>query len=175
MSQRTKPERTPLLGPGFHTLTMEQLHDLAVAPFEIRHIRQELFDKLQCLVQTLQSNDVLCDLWLDGSFLTEDPDPGDIDVAIKVDDEVMQSLTDHQDDLLMSISRDDEAFVEGLDTFVFAGYWIGHPYYGSDVDEGYSRDVPSWGWQFGKGRDDWLKGIVVVPVGENDVGLRLRS
>lgn len=123
----------------------------------------------------LRKEEIPCDLWIDGSFLTEEEVPGDIDIAIRVMDDVMQNLTERQDILLTNLARDHHAFVQGLDTFVFSGYWIGHPHYGSEIDEGYSKEATTWSQQFGKGQDDWLKGIVIIPVGESEIGLRIRS
>lgn len=86
----------------------------------------------------------------------------------------MRGLNDSQRCFLENISGKD-AYIKGLDVFIFAGYWIGHDFYGTDFDDGHSRTVPTWGQQYGKGMDDWLKGIVVLPIWENKIGLRIRS
>jgi hypothetical protein len=168
-------ECTPLLGPGFHTMTMSDLHALAVAGREGQHARQELFTKLERFVSKLDQLRIPCDLWVDGSFLTEASDPADVDIAVRVMDDVMQCLTSEQEEFLSAVGRDDCSYIAGLDTFVFAGYWVGHDRYGTDSDDGHSVDIHSWGTQFGKGNDNWLKGIAVVPVMETGLGLRIRS
>jgi hypothetical protein len=175
MARDFKIERTPLLGPGFHTMSLQDLKAITVDRFEGTTTRRELFLKLEGLVQEILKFGVPCDLWIDGSFLTEDEQPADIDIAVRVMDDVMEQLTQEQDNFLTRLSADDEAYVAGLDTFVFAGYWLGHQNYRTDVDEGFAPDVPTYGTQFGQGRDGWLKGIVVLSVRENDVGLRIRT
>ena len=155
-------------------MTLDQLKALTVDRFDGSLQRRNLFYKLEGLVQEFLVRKIPADFWINGSFLTEEESPTDIDVAIKVMDDVMQVLTAEQDEYLARISSDD-GYIDGLDIFVFAGYWIGHPSYGTEVDDGHSRVVPTYGHQFGKGRDDWLKGIAVLAVGENHVGLHLRS
>lgn len=169
-------ESTPLLGPGFHVMTLDGLRSLTVTGFaEPSAKRRDLFAKFERLVGELVELEIPSEIWVDGSFLTEEVDPWDIDLAVKVMDDVMQKLSKAQDEFLTRLSADHEHYIDGLDTFVFAGYWRGHPLYSTDVDDGYSRTVPSWGYQFGLGRDGWLKGIAVVPILENDIGLRLRT
>ena len=174
MGRKTGIEKQPLLGPGHHVMTMTELRELTVARYANVGRRIDLFTKLERLVSELVAQKVPCDLWIDGSFLTDEDDPWDIDIALRVMDDVMQTLTSEQNAFLTRMAADDWAYIEGLDTFVFTGYWLGHPYYRTEVDDGFCTKLPSWGWQFGLGRDDWLKGIVVVPILENDLGLRIR-
>ena len=168
-------EFRPLLGPGFHTMSLDRLHSLAVAGSPGQALRQELFAKLVGFVSELISLGIPCDLWIDGSFLTEADDPDDIDISVRVMDDVMDTLTTGQNAFLEAVRRDDRHYIAGLDVHVFAGYWIGHPMHGTEADDGYCVMLPSWGTQFGKGEDNWLKGIVVVPVMETDLGLRIRA
>lgn len=170
-----KIDRTPLLGPGFHVMTLEEIRQVAVVRFDNASARVELYSKLKGLVDQLVGLGIPCDLWIDGSFVTAEEVPSDIDIGVCVKDDVMQALSPAQGDFLTKLSRDDEAYIPGLDTFVFAGYWIGHPRYGADEDDGFSRTTISWSQQFGKGRDDWLKGVVLLPVLENDLGLFIRT
>jgi hypothetical protein len=169
-----KEQWPPLLGPGFHIYTLETLEKLTVQRFGGTTPRRNLFYKLEGLVQEFLMARVPCEFWIDGSFLTEKPEPGDIDIAIKVMDDVMETITEEQRFFLEGVSGKD-VYITGLDVFIFAGYWLGHDFYGTDVDDGHSRTVPTWGQQYGKGMDDWLKGIAVLPVWENAIGLRIRS
>lgn len=175
MLRKTGIEKTPLLGPGHHVMTMADLRDITVTRFADSRLRKELFTKLERLVGELCELKIPCDLWIDGSYLTDEDEPWDIDIAVRVMDDVMASLMPQQEDFLTRLSADDCRYIDGLDTFVFAGYWIGHQHYRTEVDEGFCTTLLSWGWQFGLGRDDWLKGMVVVPILETDLGLRLRS
>ncbi len=77
-----KPDFPALLAPGLHTLTLPELHALAVAPFPLDPRRQDLFDKLSTWVGAVQSSGVTGILWLDGSYLTQKPAPDDIDCVL---------------------------------------------------------------------------------------------
>jgi hypothetical protein len=77
-----KPDFPALLAPGLHTLTLPQLHALAVAPFSQDVRRQDLFDKLTTWAGAVQSAEARGILWLDGSFLTHKPSPDDIDCVL---------------------------------------------------------------------------------------------
>jgi hypothetical protein len=71
-----KPDFPPLLQPGLHNITLLQVHALAVAPFDHDQRRHDLYQKLAAWVGALQALGVGGTLWLDGSFLTEKPEPG---------------------------------------------------------------------------------------------------
>lgn len=77
-----KPDFPALLAPGMHNLTLPALHALAVAPFAADVRRADLFQKLTTWAGALQACGLGGTLWLDGSFLTEKPDPGDIDCVL---------------------------------------------------------------------------------------------
>ena len=77
-----KPDFPALLAPGLHTLTLPQLHALAVAPFPQDTRRQDLFDKLTTWAGAVHSAGARGKLWLDGSFLTQKPQPNDIDCVL---------------------------------------------------------------------------------------------
>jgi hypothetical protein len=77
-----KPDFPPLLQPGLHNITLLQVHALAVAPFDHDQRRHDLYQKLAAWVGALQALGVGGTLWLDGSFLTEKPEPGDIDCVL---------------------------------------------------------------------------------------------
>lgn len=79
----------------------------------------QLFYKLEGLVQEFLTHGIPAEFRVDGSFLTEEEVPGDVDIAIKVMDDVMQSLTPEQDTFLTKVASDDP-YIQCLDTFVFA-------------------------------------------------------
>lgn len=77
-----KHDHPALLPPGLHRLTLLELHKLAVAPFPEGTRRHLLFDKLATWTAAVNSLNVRGTLWLDGSFLTQKPDPDDIDCVL---------------------------------------------------------------------------------------------
>ncbi len=77
-----KPDFLPLLQPGMHNVTVQGIHALAVAPFAQDQRRHDLHRNLAAWVGALQAAGVSGTLWLDGSFLTQKPGPGDIDCVL---------------------------------------------------------------------------------------------
>ncbi|MCU1717342.1 DUF6932 family protein [Pseudomonas sp. 5P_3.1_Bac2] len=77
-----KPDFPALLTPGIHQMSLQQLLALAVTPFPNDARRTDLSLKLTTWVNALQAAGVTGQLWIDGSFLTEKPNPGDIDCVL---------------------------------------------------------------------------------------------
>lgn len=77
-----KPDFPGLLAPGRHRLDLQQLHDLAVKPYAEDERRHVLFHQLGQWIEKLRRLGIGGTLWLDGSFLTEKPGPGDIDCIL---------------------------------------------------------------------------------------------
>jgi len=77
-----KPDHPALLAPGMHSLTLAGLQALAVTPFPGDGRRARLYESLLTWIGGLNACGVGGTLWLDGSFLTEKPDPSDIDCVL---------------------------------------------------------------------------------------------
>src|SRR4051794_12451076 len=74
----------PCLFPlGFHHLTLMEVETVCVDLFPLSQSRRGLMDGLTQFSDTLVAAGVACDLWLDGSFLTEKIDPKDVDVVVR--------------------------------------------------------------------------------------------
>jgi hypothetical protein len=97
MARRFKVIRSPLLGPGKHVMRLDDVRVLTVDRFDGSDGRRNLFYKLEELVQQFLVHKIPAEFWIDGSFLTEEFEPADVDVAIKVMDDVMQSLSPEQE------------------------------------------------------------------------------
>lgn len=63
-------------------MTLEQIHAVAVVPFPNNQRRHDLYQKLFTWVSALQALQIGGTLWVDGSFLTEKPGPGDVDCVL---------------------------------------------------------------------------------------------
>lgn len=70
-----------LLDPGIHALSMQDVYDLAVAPFA-NDRRELLYHQFSSWQNEIRKAGVGATLWIDGSFLTEKPEPSDIDCVI---------------------------------------------------------------------------------------------
>jgi hypothetical protein len=100
-----KPEYPPLLGPGFTEITLEDLSRLCVDPFPDPFHRRHLVARLSELVTLLREIGLECDIWIDGSFLTQDPEPSDVDMVIWSDNASRARLTVSQNTRLDKIIK----------------------------------------------------------------------
>ena len=96
-------ESKPLFYPGFYDVPLEGLRQhltrLLVAPFTNRKRRELLLDHLFVLLDKLREdgNAGILEVWIDGSFVTEKEEPGDIDIVIvhATGTHVSQELKNH--------------------------------------------------------------------------------
>lgn len=77
-----KPDFPSLLPAGKHALSLEGLRELTVSPFNDGGYRANMFVRLETWIRQLNDLDVHGSIWLDGSFLTQKPEPGDIDCVL---------------------------------------------------------------------------------------------
>ncbi|MGJ5096504.1 DUF6932 family protein [Bradyrhizobium oligotrophicum] len=158
----------PLLAPGRHFMTLSGIEALCVHPFtgQARKRREKLFYALDELVQELLRVKLPCTAFVDGSFLTEKPDPSDVDVLINIDEDVMKNLSVDQRILIDALNM--EPYIAFIDSLAVTTYHRGHPYFGTALDVGNAGDA--YGLEHA---GVWLKGIAVLRFGETDVGLRI--
>jgi len=72
----------PLYVPGIHTVTEPDLKIRAVDPFPGSIRRPLLFAGLTDWLEALRATGASGKCWLDGSFLTDKPEPNDIDLVV---------------------------------------------------------------------------------------------
>jgi hypothetical protein len=154
------PPDLPALFPiGFHRLTMENVEQVCVDQFSLSSTRPIICDGLDMLVTVLELCDVVGELWVDGSFLTEKINPKDVDVVLRVDGALYNSGTAKQRNAIDWVI-DNQKLMLKCDSYAFFEYPPGDPLH----DEGrwwYSY----WHKQWGFSREDDPKGIVVLAVG----------
>lgn len=158
----------PLLPPGQHVMSMGDLHAICVGMFPASAGRPILFAELQRLVADLQALHLTCELWIDGSFLTEKQEPSDIDLSFTswaydldmIDPVLSNALLDHL--------NGGKKYSPALDTYVGIRFHKDDPRKPAD-------NTLYWAEKWGIGWDDYLKGYAIIKLGENDVGLRLCS
>ncbi|MGQ5267700.1 DUF6932 family protein [Xanthomonas arboricola] len=71
-----------LLQPGIHQISLQGLFSITVDAFPDNDHRQQLFSNLSGWAASLNEAGLSGKLWIDGSFLTQKPEPGDIDLVI---------------------------------------------------------------------------------------------
>jgi len=163
-----KYDHPPLLAPGRHILSLQEIERLCVHPFsgQARVHRERLFYAFEDLIQQLLVAKLRCEVFVDGSFFTQKPDPGDVDCIVAIESCVMEDLTAEQKVIVNALNQ--EVFVAGVDSLAVTKYPRDHPYFGSAID------VRNGGEEFGLEHSRlWLKGCGVMRLGETNVGLRI--
>ena len=162
-----KFDHPPLLAPGRHFTCLSRLESICVGPFPGSKVRSELFSKLCALVDAFTKMGLPCEMLVNGSFLTGKLNPSDVDVAVIIDPDVAENMTESKEGLINDVN--DNNFIEGVDAFVETLFPIGHPSFRANGNE------MLWSEQYGREHNgEYLKGIAVLRIGETDVGLRIR-
>lgn len=89
-----KAEHPPLFAPGFHDINEADIPRFFVEPFNEKDRREKLAAGLAQLLEKLKELALKFEVWLDGSFATEKPEPEDIDVAVFFDINAVNALDD---------------------------------------------------------------------------------
>ena len=93
---RPKEDLPPLLPDGEHLLTLEVLRQKCVHAFPLSETRAEIMRGLERIYAEIIRLQIPCDLVLDGSFLTEEINPDDIDFAVAVGHDFYESCSEEQ-------------------------------------------------------------------------------
>lgn len=151
-----KVEYTPLLSLGFHTKTLKELRDLCVNAFPTSRSRTIIMDVLDEIVSELIDKKVEGEVWVDGSFVTEKPEPEDSDILLYFSGEFFDNGTPEQRNLIKAIGDNLKAdFL--CDSYILSYYPQGHEWYNElEWWKAY------WIRQFGFSREDKPKGIAVI-------------
>lgn len=148
-----------------------QIGRLFVDPFPNSKRRNILYQKLEELIQDLLRRRIWCDLWVNGSFLTEKEDPNDMDATLMIDPDFSDALNSEQRDYLMNLEEGAIGSAD-LDTFVFIRKRRDDPDYGDE----FADPAATWHEVYGLEHSKrWLKGFAIVKLGETHVGLRICS
>ncbi|WP_313375642.1 DUF6932 family protein [Chishuiella sp.] len=147
-----KPEFPPLFTPGFHTITIEEIHKICVTNFPNNDKRKELFENFLKFLEMLKNVNSKFEIWIDGSFTTEKEEPEDIDILIIYDKTHLSSLPPHEINMINSLfNRSLSKIRFNLDVLLCEN---------NDVNQrSYWR-----GW-FGFSRSEELKGIAKFEYG----------
>ncbi len=94
----------PLFSKGIHELNIEEVYEKCVSSFSPDTARREhLFVQLTDFLIYFKSLGFMPDeIWIDGSFVTTKPDPGDIDLLVTINMGEVQQLPRHVQDMLHS-------------------------------------------------------------------------
>jgi hypothetical protein len=76
-----KQDFNPLLAAGYHPMTWSALEATCLVPFAGSVTRPTLTKQLEQFLEELRTMGLKGELWVDGSYVTDKPDPGDIDLV----------------------------------------------------------------------------------------------
>jgi hypothetical protein len=96
----------PLLSPGEHVLSIEQIRELCIPKFPLSTSRKPIMDGFLKIVGMLEQESISCELLVDGSYLTDEIEPDDIDFTVVVTPEFYENCNAAQRKLLDWIGDD---------------------------------------------------------------------
>lgn len=96
-------EYDPIYPAGFHDISFENLEDIFVTPFEMSERRQYLTDRFKAYIEKFSDLNLKVEIWLDGSYSTYKPEPGDIDILIVFDADEVNNLPPEKHPLLTEL------------------------------------------------------------------------
>lgn len=101
-----KPEYDPLLPAGIHQMTLAQLKTGFVDKFPGSKRREEIFQHFVDFLRFVTLIDVIEEIWIDGSFVTEKDEPDDIDAFAFASASVVNSLPHDRKNYMRMIFSD---------------------------------------------------------------------
>jgi hypothetical protein len=91
-------EYPPLIANGFKDIIEEDLHKEFVSPFNAQALdhRCNLLIGFGNFLNEFKTLNIAAEVWIDGSFATKAPDPGDVDVVFYFKYEEIAALSDEK-------------------------------------------------------------------------------
>lgn len=153
-------EYSPLWPQGFHELSLTEIEQTCVDPFELSTTRKDLLAALQLVVEQLNHKGISGSVWLDGSFVTQKINPSDIDFILVAESRVYDDADAEQRQVLDGLT-DGEMWKPPLLCDTNAAYLD------PAEQQGSSNVLEYWTNRFGFSLVNRTpKGIVVIRLGE---------
>lgn len=149
------------LPPGRYRATVDEVHGAFVACMADTAHRQRVFDRWLLHREALSNLVPIDRQWINGSFVTDKPDPGDMDVVTFFDGEAFDTLPEWKQALAKSIMHGHHTEqLWNVDSFQLPVYSEDHPL----VEPVTNRARGYWDWQWSrrKGTDGEEKGYLEV-------------
>jgi hypothetical protein len=151
-------EYLPLCPSGFRDINEDDFEQIFVEPFGPKNDRRrEMCRMFREWLQAIKGIGISFELWIDGSFATHKPEPGDIDIVCIIDNDDFQVLPrDVKMRAYELLSRDS-----------IKRKYLCHvyPIYKNSKSYDYASDYDYWKDQFGHARSGMSKGIFKVSQG----------
>jgi len=87
-----KTDFVPLFAAGFHDMDWPSLIQQCVDPFPGSQARPQLSTQLFDFIEELRGLGLLGKLWIDGSFVTDKEEPGDVDIVFVPDPQCLTAF-----------------------------------------------------------------------------------
>lgn len=88
----------PLFNSGIADIEISDCYELFVAPFKNKERRNALMERFFIYYWELSQLRIDVDIWIDGSFVTTKENPSDIDIALIVNMQHIQEMSDEDAD-----------------------------------------------------------------------------
>ena len=139
--------------------TIEQLREVCVRQFPLSSTRERIMEGLEAVVERLRASGIVCEIWIDGSFVTGKLDPRDSDIVVAVKATAYDSASPAQQSVIQWINGNLKG-VHSCDSYVLVEY---DPPHALSIR---SRDLRAyWRGLFGFNRADQPKGIALLRLG----------
>ena len=123
MPASTKPTFPPLFPAGLTEISLGNLAGVFVGPGFDTPLRRRLTSQLRLFVAMLANLGAHGELWINGSYATKKPEPGDIDVALSMPLVTVSAMSDENLDRFRALTeRENRAYVRArwqVDFYVF--------------------------------------------------------
>ncbi len=149
-------------------MSVEELQRTCVDAFPRSPTRAQIFAALKGLFAFLSTNDVRCEIWMDGSFITEKPDPEYADITVVIDVDVFDAL-DAAFQAQLQRQLEHKNYDPLLHNFLEIRFPRGDPR--RHLWESAQAEWAQW-WTVGE-KTLFLRGMPIISLGETDVGHRL--
>jgi hypothetical protein len=151
-------------------MTMAALEEMTVTRFPASRVRPAIFAEFRRLVNELLAVGIVCEIWANGSFLTEkaNPEVDDLDLSVKLMVEQFETNPAPIGRALLTTLNGGKQYSPFLDTYICFVFPEGDP-----RELGGTEDY--WAEKWILGWDNKLKGFAVILLGETDLGLQLRA
>lgn len=98
-------EYKPLHKAGFINIKDDQLSSTFIEPFENNTRREYLLERFYALTDKFKETGINAEIWIDGSFATFKPEPGDIDIVFIIDSEQIRTLSNDKKRILVELNN----------------------------------------------------------------------
>jgi hypothetical protein len=152
------PNGSDVLPPGRHSASVLEVEAALVGRFPASARRRPLYQRWLAVREAIRRIVVVEKEWLDGSYVTREQEPQDIDMVSHLPHDTVDGLDEAGKAMLLGLiagyrSRD----LHACDSFVLVAYPDGHPQHAV-----YQQVLRYWDNLFGHDRSGTPKGFVEV-------------